>query len=84
MAGFAHWKTYVCKLEPERLVAVESDEGSFGDHAASVAIFPPVITLVFSASAAYIVLKNGYVDRLWDHCGGCLGCRYLSKGKVRG
>lgn len=47
------------KFRPQRIVAVEFDEGSFDDYAASVVIFTPVITLVFFASADDGVLKGG-------------------------
>ena len=45
------------KLGPQGLVAVKFDEGSFDGHAASVAIFPPVITLADCARADDSVLK---------------------------
>ena len=46
------------KLRPQRIVAIEFDEGSFDDYAASVAIFVLVITLVFCASSDDSVLKG--------------------------
>lgn len=56
------------KLRPHRIVAVEFDKGSFDDYAASVVMFPLVITLVFFTNTDDSVLKGSEVGGQVSHC----------------